>query len=93
MSDGPSAINRMDLVSIFPAGLTAAASWDKDLIYQRYFALSEEYRDKGSHVALGYVFNFYSDLPLRQLQSCGRTSWTAPSGRTQLGRLLSRPVP
>lgn len=26
-TDGPTALNRADLISIFPAGLTAAASW------------------------------------------------------------------
>lgn len=54
MSDGPTAFNRADLVSIFPAGLTAAASWDRDLIYQRALALGSEFRDKGSHVGLAY---------------------------------------
>ncbi|OBT52682.1 hypothetical protein VE04_07087 [Pseudogymnoascus sp. 24MN13] len=55
MSDGPTAFNRADLVSIFPAGLTAAASWDRDLIYQRALALGSEFRAKGSHVGLGPV--------------------------------------
>lgn len=54
MADGPTAYNRADLVSVFPAGLTAAASWDKDLIYQRALALGSEFRDKGSHVGLAY---------------------------------------
>ncbi|KAF4839873.1 putative beta-glucosidase G [Colletotrichum siamense] len=53
--DGPTALNRADLVSVFPAGLTTAASWDKDLIYKRGKALSEEFRDKGVHVGLGPV--------------------------------------
>lgn len=35
LQDGPLAIRQADYVSVFPAGLTAAASWDKDLIYQR----------------------------------------------------------
>ncbi|KFZ08204.1 hypothetical protein V502_09489 [Pseudogymnoascus sp. VKM F-4520 (FW-2644)] len=55
MADGPTAYNRADLVSVFPAGLTAAASWDKDLIYQRALALGSEFRDKGSHVGLAPV--------------------------------------
>ncbi|KAJ3962880.1 hypothetical protein N0V92_000316 [Colletotrichum tropicale] len=53
--DGPTALNRADLVSVFPAGLTTAASWDKDLIYKRGKALGEEFRDKGVHVGLGPV--------------------------------------
>jgi len=51
--DGPTALNRVDLISIFPAGLTAAASWDRDLIYGRANALATEFRDKGVHVLLG----------------------------------------
>jgi len=51
--DGPTALNRVDLVSIFPSGITAAASWDKDLIYGRANALGNEFRDKGVHVLLG----------------------------------------
>jgi beta-glucosidase len=53
--DGPTALNRADLVSIFPAGLSAAASWDKDLIYQRGNALASEFREKGVQILLGSV--------------------------------------
>ncbi|WYZ46121.1 hypothetical protein EsH8_IX_000346 [Colletotrichum jinshuiense] len=53
--DGPTALDRADLVSVFPAGLTTAASWDKELIYQRGKALGEEFHDKGVHVGLGPV--------------------------------------
>ncbi|KAH6976415.1 glycosyl hydrolase family 3 N terminal domain-containing protein [Ilyonectria sp. MPI-CAGE-AT-0026] len=53
--DGPQALNRADLVSIFPSGLTAAATWDKDLIFARGKALGEEFRGKGGHVLLGPV--------------------------------------
>lgn len=53
MQDGPQAIRVADLASLFPSGVTAAATWDKSLFYQRGFALGEEFRDKGSHVLLG----------------------------------------
>ncbi|KAH9215797.1 beta2 tomatinase [Leptodontidium sp. 2 PMI_412] len=55
LSDGPSGVNRNDLVSVFPAGLTAAASWDKTLVYQRGFAMGSEFKAKGVHVGLGPV--------------------------------------
>ncbi|KAF4630304.1 hypothetical protein G7Y89_g7831 [Cudoniella acicularis] len=64
LSDGPTAVNRMDLVSIFPAGLTIAASWDKDLMYQRGFALGSEFKAKGSHVGLGPVAGPLGRSPL-----------------------------
>jgi beta-glucosidase len=53
MSDGPTSINRQDLITVFPAGLTVAATWDKDLTYQRGYALGAEFKAKGSHVGLG----------------------------------------
>ena len=49
------AIRQADLASAFPAGLTAAATWDKDLIYRRGQAIAEEFRNKGAHVILGPV--------------------------------------
>ncbi|KAF2182928.1 glycoside hydrolase family 3 protein [Zopfia rhizophila CBS 207.26] len=53
MSDGPNAVNRADLVSVFPSGLTAAATWDRDLIHQRGFPLGKEARGEGTNVLLG----------------------------------------
>ena len=55
MSDGPLAVGRSELVSVFPAQLTAAATWDPELIYKRGFALGTEFKIKGVHVALGYA--------------------------------------
>ncbi|KAK1447353.1 glycosyl hydrolase family 3 N terminal domain-containing protein [Colletotrichum melonis] len=62
--DGPTALDRADLVSVFPAGLTTAASWDKELIYQRGKALGEEFHDKGVHVGLGPVAGPLGRQPL-----------------------------
>ncbi|KKK12894.1 hypothetical protein ARAM_007475 [Aspergillus rambellii] len=55
IQDGPVGVRLADLASVFPAGLTVGASWDKDLIYDRGRALAEEFRAKGSHVLLGPV--------------------------------------
>ena len=33
--DGPAGINRADLVNVFPSGITAAATWDREMIYRR----------------------------------------------------------
>ncbi|KAK1690053.1 glycosyl hydrolase family 3 N terminal domain-containing protein [Colletotrichum godetiae] len=52
-SDGPSGYSRSDGVSIFPAGVSTAATWDKDLMFRRAVALGEEFRAKGAHVHLG----------------------------------------
>ncbi|KAF2085642.1 glycoside hydrolase family 3 protein [Saccharata proteae CBS 121410] len=55
LSDGPLSLRTADYVSVFPAGLTAAASWDRDLIHTRGRYLGEEFRAKGSHIFLGPV--------------------------------------
>jgi beta-glucosidase len=54
MSDGPNAVNRAEFITVFPSGITAAATWDRNLIYQRAHALGEEARGKGTKVLLGY---------------------------------------
>lgn len=51
--DGPNAVNRAHLVSIFPSGITVAASWDRRLMYDRGLALGQEFKGKGAHVILG----------------------------------------
>lgn len=40
---------------MFPAGVTIAATWDKDLAFKQGFYLAEEFREKGSQVVLGPV--------------------------------------
>ncbi|KAH6722754.1 hypothetical protein BKA61DRAFT_467660, partial [Leptodontidium sp. MPI-SDFR-AT-0119] len=49
----PLGIRAVDLANSFPAGLTMAASWDKDLIYARNRAIGAEFREKGASVYLG----------------------------------------
>ncbi|EPE28271.1 (Trans)glycosidase [Glarea lozoyensis ATCC 20868] len=51
--DGPNAINRAHLVSTFPSGITVAASWDRELMYERGLAMGSEFKAKGAHVILG----------------------------------------
>ncbi|KAF4943979.1 hypothetical protein FSARC_14805 [Fusarium sarcochroum] len=53
--DGPQAINRADLVSIFPSGITVGATWDVDHMHARGRAMAAEFRGKGGHVQLGPV--------------------------------------
>ncbi|KAB2576426.1 putative beta-glucosidase G [Lasiodiplodia theobromae] len=55
LQDGPNAVRTADKATVFPAGLTVAASWDKDIFYQRGVAIGEEFRGKGAHVYLGPV--------------------------------------
>jgi beta-glucosidase len=52
LQDGPTALRDADYVSVFPSGVTLAASWDRQMIYDRALAMGREFRAKGTHIAL-----------------------------------------
>ena len=76
LQDGPLAIRQATYASVFPAGLTVAAAWDRSLAYIRGKQIGEEYKAKGSHVVLGPVAG-----PLGRSGYGGR-NWEVSSGRT-----------
>ncbi|KAI9727632.1 MAG: hypothetical protein M1828_005860 [Chrysothrix sp. TS-e1954] len=55
MQDSPVGIRDTDFNSVFPAGTTIAATWDRTLMYQRGYGMGSEHRMKGSDVQLGPV--------------------------------------
>ncbi|CAN8102863.1 unnamed protein product [Discula destructiva] len=55
LQDGPLGIRVASYASVFSAGVTVAASWDKDIMYERGHAMGEEFRAKGAHIFLGPV--------------------------------------
>ncbi|KAI1496236.1 putative beta-glucosidase G [Biscogniauxia marginata] len=55
LQDGPLSIRVADYASVFEAGVTAASTWDRSLLYERGYALGEEFKAKGAHVLLGPV--------------------------------------
>ena len=56
--DSPSGVGDRVLHSTaFAAGIHIAASWDRDLFYQRGVAIGKEFRGKGVHFALGPMMN------------------------------------
>lgn len=57
--DAPTGVRYADLVNVFPAGLTTAATFDGKLAYKRGVALGEEFRAKGVNVALGPGMNIH----------------------------------
>ncbi|PPQ70745.1 hypothetical protein CVT24_000856, partial [Panaeolus cyanescens] len=59
LQDSPLGIRFADLVSAFPAGINAAATFNRTLIRQRGVALGEEFRGKGVHVTLGPAMNIH----------------------------------
>lgn len=52
LQDGPLAIRVASYASVFSAGVSAASSWDRDLLYERGFLMGQEFKGKGAHIAL-----------------------------------------
>ncbi|KAJ6463752.1 putative beta-glucosidase [Mycena vulgaris] len=55
LQDGPIGVRPARRVSQFPAGITTAATWNRDLIAARATALGREFHDKGVNIWLGPV--------------------------------------
>ncbi|PHH90209.1 hypothetical protein CDD83_4253 [Cordyceps sp. RAO-2017] len=53
LNDGPNGVRQADLVTAFPDGITAGATFDKRLMRRRAEAIGREARAKGVHVWLG----------------------------------------
>ncbi|KAM5353228.1 hypothetical protein ACJZ2D_016878 [Fusarium nematophilum] len=52
LQDGPVSLRTVDYVSVFPAGVTIASSWDKEIMYERSLVMGREFKAKGAHIAL-----------------------------------------
>ncbi|CCO27797.1 hypothetical protein BN14_01785 [Rhizoctonia solani AG-1 IB] len=57
LQDSPLGVRYADKVSVFPAGVNVAATFNRDLIQKRGAALGAEFKGKGVHVALGPAVN------------------------------------
>lgn len=66
MADGPQGVRNNTKSTLFPCGMAAAATWDRDLIYRMGEALGQDSRARGVHILLGPGVNMYK-MPL-----CGR---------------------
>ena len=53
--DGPAGVRPATGKTQFPAGVTTAATWDRNLTYQRAISMGQEFYDLGIHVALAPV--------------------------------------
>lgn len=53
LQDGPLAIRVADLASVFPAGVSTAASFDRKLMRERGLQMGAEFKAKGAQVYLG----------------------------------------
>lgn len=57
LEDSPLGVRGVDFVTAFPAGINAAASWNRALIRQRGIAMGQEHRGKGVNIQLGPMMN------------------------------------
>ncbi|RJE24625.1 hypothetical protein PHISCL_03049 [Aspergillus sclerotialis] len=55
LQDSPNGVRLTDYNTVFPTAQTAAATWDRHLIYERGLAMGQEHRQKGSIIQLGPV--------------------------------------
>jgi beta-glucosidase-like glycosyl hydrolase len=60
-------VRNQDNSSVFPAGITTGATFNRRLMYARGYALGEEFRVKGVNVALAPVAG-----PLGRAPAAGR---------------------
>jgi beta-glucosidase len=47
LADGPAGVRPADGHTQFPAGVTTAATWDRELIYNRSRTMGQEFYDLG----------------------------------------------
>ncbi|CAI7598569.1 unnamed protein product [Penicillium manginii] len=55
LQNGPQCVQQGDYSSVFISSVSAAASWDRELLYNRAHAMAKEHKAKGSHVILGPI--------------------------------------
>src|SRR2546423_1058487 len=77
LQDGPLAIRQADYASVFPAGLSAAASWDLGLIYQRGIDMGSEFKGEGANIALGLVLLTPANLRLMYFPGLWLVPWAS----------------
>ncbi|KAG8806565.1 hypothetical protein FRC19_007199, partial [Serendipita sp. 401] len=57
LEDSPLGVRFADRVSVFPAGVNTAATFDREMMRLRGVAMGKEFRGKGVHIALGPMMN------------------------------------
>lgn len=66
MADGPQGVRNNTKSTLYPSGIAAAATWDRELVGKMGVALGQDSRARGVHILLGPGANIYRS-PL-----CGR---------------------
>ncbi|KAI5120132.1 hypothetical protein M0805_001900 [Coniferiporia weirii] len=57
LEDSPLGVRDTDFATVFPAGINAAATFQRSLIRQRGIAMGQEHKGKGVNIALGPMMN------------------------------------
>ena len=57
LEDGPLGVRSTDFITAFPAGINAAATWNRPLIRARGQAIGQEFKGKGVNIGLGPMMN------------------------------------
>ncbi|KAI8612773.1 glycoside hydrolase superfamily [Chytriomyces sp. MP71] len=73
LQDGPLGVRYAEGVTVFPAGINVAASFDTSLMMRYGVVIGREFRDLGAHVHLGPMMN------LMRAPAGGR-NWEGPGG-------------
>ncbi|CAG7851315.1 Probable beta-glucosidase L; AltName: Full=Beta-D-glucoside glucohydrolase L; AltName: Full=Cellobiase L; AltName: Full=Gentiobiase L; Flags: Precursor [Serendipita indica DSM 11827] len=78
LEDSPLGVRFADRVSVFPAGVNTAATFNRDLMRWRGIGLGKEFRGKGVHIALGPMMNM-ARVPEggRNFEGFGADPWLA----------------
>lgn len=53
LQDGALGVRFTDHITVFPAGITTGATWNKELMHARGVAMGKEFRRKGVNIHLG----------------------------------------
>ncbi|KAJ6501213.1 beta-glucosidase [Mycena vitilis] len=80
LEDSPVGVRDADLVSVFPAAINVAATFNRTLMKQRGVAIGQEFKGKGVHVGLGPMMN------LMRVPAAGR-NWEGFGGDPYLSGL------
>lgn len=71
LQDGPLGLRFADNITAFPAGITTGATWNRELMRERGFAIGKEARMKGVNVILGPSMGALGMMP------AGGRNWEA----------------
>jgi beta-glucosidase len=78
LQDGPAGVAQLDGVTAFPAPITLAASWDRELVRRWGAAMAAEERGKGAMIQLGPMMNLVrSPAAGRNFESFGEDPFLA----------------